>query len=199
MLQYSAYNYYTSYNNKQYIYNLLHGSLLVVDSLDKKYKDILLNQGDINRYEDKYPELFHVLSEEGFVYDTKTSEYDIIKFRYNKDVFMIRNFRLTVLPTLECNFNCWYCFEDKLSGKLSKQHMDDIVDYVKRKVENREIDGIELDWFGGEPMLYFYEIIYPLSMDLKKIAFENGIPFHHHITTNGYLFEENMKEKLNEI
>lgn len=56
-----------------------------------------------------------------------------------------------------------------------------------------------LDWFGGEPLLRFSQIIYPLSKELKNWSEKHEVKFKNIITTNGSLIDENMAEKMNEI
>ncbi|GHS96230.1 hypothetical protein FACS189421_00930 [Bacteroidia bacterium] len=58
---------------------------------------------------------------------------------------------------------------------------------------------MKLNWFGGEPLLYFYEVVYPLSKYAKELCEENAIPFIATITTNGFCIDEKMIEKIKEI
>ena len=67
----------------------------------------------------------------------------------------IRNQRsfmhLTIAPTMECNFNCFYCFEtNKPKGKMTPEVMDSIIKYIESMPS---LEKIYLTWFGGEPLL----------------------------------------------
>lgn len=55
--------------------------------------------------------------------------------------------------------------------------MEKIKKHVKLMIKEERISGLFLDWFGGEPLLYFDEIIVPLSEQLRDIMTENGLSF----------------------
>ena len=38
---------------------------------------------------------------------------------------------LTICPTMGCNFDCPYCFEDHFAGKMSAQVQDDVLAWLK--------------------------------------------------------------------
>ncbi|MDF1549107.1 MAG: SPASM domain-containing protein, partial [Bacteroidales bacterium] len=58
---------------------------------------------------------------------------------------------------------------------------------------------IQLDWFGGEPLLGFDSIVYPFSKKILELSKESKVLFSNQITTNGYLLDEKKIYKLNEI
>ena len=58
---------------------------------------------------------------------------------------------------------------------MSPDTMRNIFRYVKYIIDTKNIRQLELDWFGGEPMMYFNDIVYPLSMELIKLAKKNKI------------------------
>jgi uncharacterized protein len=48
-------------------------------------------------------------------------------------------------------------------------------------------------------LLYFDEIVYPLSKQIKQVLDEKGIPFTNSATTNGYLIDKERINKFKEI
>ena len=55
------------------------------------------------------PESFrNKLFDNGFVIDDDCNEIDIIRNRNEKAIHS-KDYMLVVLPTLNCNFKCWYC------------------------------------------------------------------------------------------
>lgn len=69
-----------------------------------------------------------------------------------------------------------------------------------KNFEPKQIESIlALNWFGGEPLLYFDEIMFPLSKTIKEMTENNGIIFQNSITTNGYLMDKDRIEKFSEI
>jgi len=131
-------------------------------------------------------------------------ELNYIKFRNHQIIFNTRNYRLTINPTLDCNMNCWYCTVAAAGANRPKKRMDDnvisnIKEYISFLIENKTVDGFFLDWFGGEPMLYFEDVIIPIATHVKDLTYKFKIPFTHHITSNGYLFNTENIEMINKI
>ena len=101
---------------------------------------------------------------------------------------------------MDCNFKCWYCYEDcEIGSKMSEDTKSNIIKMIENKIKNKEISRVELNWFGGEPMMFFYEIIYPISIKIKELCKKNNLIFSNAITTNGYLLKREIIEKLNDI
>ena len=66
-------------------------------------------------------------------------------------------------------------------------------------VEVEKIDRLLLDWFGGEPLMYFYEVIYPISKYAIELCNKNNIPYSSHATTNAYYIDDKMINLFNKI
>ena len=114
--------------------------------------------------------------------------------RYNSKLL-----RVTILPTMNCNFKCWYCYEQHKPSMMSDEDAKAIVKFVKEEVKEKNIKEIMLDWFGGEPLLRFNQTVYPISKDIVNWCKENDIALIHAITTNGSLITEDMAVKMREI
>lgn len=110
-----------------------------------------------------------------------------------------KSYTIFINPTLECNFRCWYCYEEHNNGYMSEDIIEKIKLHIKHKVEKREFNQLNLGWFGGEPLLYFDKVVYPISKYVKQLMEENNIPFHNSITTNAYCINDDMIEKMQEI
>lgn len=80
---------------------------------------------------------------------------------------------LVICPTMSCNFRCPYCFEDRVSGTMSQQVQDDIVALAGRLFDMSGARAIQVNWFGGEPLLA-PDIIESLSGRLIALAKERG-------------------------
>lgn len=96
---------------------------------------------------------------------------------------------LTLVPTLACNFDCPYCFENNKRAKtMPEKVIDDLVSFINLHTEAQCID---LTWFGGEPLLAFHI----LKDILKRIDADVRIPLRgHSIITNGYYFNADVIE-----
>ena len=69
-------------------------------------------------------------------------------------VFRDPSYRLTINPTLNCNFSCWYCYETHNKKYMSNEVKQRILKLIDNIVSKQDIQYFELDWFGGEPLLY---------------------------------------------
>ena len=102
---------------------------------------------------------------------------------------------LTICPTMGCNFDCPYCFEDHIPGFMTKEVQDDVVALVKRMTEANGSKTLHINWFGGEPLLA-PDIIDSLSQRLISFADDNGIKYSAAIITNGYLLDQSVVDML---
>lgn len=106
-----------------------------------------------------------------------------------------RGIGLTICPTMGCNFDCPYCFEDHFAGKMPLEVQDDVIALVKRMIEASHSSDIHVTWFGGEPLLA-PEIIESLSGRLMELAEESGGEYSAGIITNGYLLTQEIVDML---
>jgi len=102
---------------------------------------------------------------------------------------------LTICPTMGCNFDCPYCFEDHFAGKMSAQVQDDVVALAGRMLDASGAKDVSVTWFGGEPLLA-PEIVESLSVRLMALAEERGGEYSAGIITNGYLLTQEVADML---
>lgn len=196
MNKYSSYNFFINDRNRLFCINLLSGTLI---ELDQELKEYFTENSKIKLLKEINHSLYKLLSKERIIIDEEINELDIIKFRNRRDVFLTNSFRLTIIPTLDCNFNCWYCYEKHVPGIMDKNIINKIIKLIKTEIEARRINRLELDWFGGEPLMCFDEIIYPTSLELKKITDSFNCGFSNNITTNGFFLSKEAVSKTIEI
>lgn len=102
---------------------------------------------------------------------------------------------LTICPTMGCNFDCPYCFEDHFAGKMSAQVQDDVVALAERMLATAATKNLRVTWFGGEPLLA-PKVIESLSKRLIALTEEKGGEYSADIITNGYLLTPEMVAML---
>jgi uncharacterized protein len=102
---------------------------------------------------------------------------------------------LTICPTMGCNFDCPYCFENHKSGKMSAEVQDDVIDLAERMLEVSGAKKLSITWFGGEPLLA-PDVIESLSERLTALAEEKGVDYRASIITNGYLLDQKTVDLL---
>lgn len=81
---------------------------------------------------------------------------------------------LTVCVTSACNFACPYCFQPRNALHMSEDVQRALVRFVEGRLATGRHDGLEVDWFGGEPLLAL-ETVEHLSRHLIDLAHRHGI------------------------
>lgn len=197
MYKTSRYNYFIEHNSRIIYANGLSNQIF---SLSKSEHDNMTNLfNDLISFEINYPSMFLKLVEWGFIINESVDEIDIIRYRNKKATILSKDYHLVVNPTLECNFNCWYCYENHTKGYMDKKTVDLVKKHILFMIEKELITGLDLSWFGGEPLLYFDEVVYPISSYAKKICVLNKIPFVTSITTNASKMDLSIIKKMMEI
>ena len=103
--------------------------------------------------------------------------------------------RITICPTLACNFECPYCFATRGRAKMSAQVQDDVVAFAERMLDASQAKKLTITWFGGEPLMA-PDVIESLSPRLINLANERGCEYNAWIFTNGYLLSEDVVDLL---
>lgn len=102
--------------------------------------------------------------------------------------------RLTILPTEQCNFRCYYCWEDFQHGKMAQSTIEGIKNLLRHRAKTLKL--LQIEWFGGEPLLA-KDVIIDISTYIKNLCAENpNLQYIGGITTNGYFLDFNTFENL---
>ncbi len=134
------------------------------------------------------------LEKGGFVIDNSMDELLYIRER-NMLARNSKHYFLILLPTLNCNYHCWYCIQDHVESKMNMQCVDKIKAHINHMIEVEKIESLHIDWFGGEPLMFFDDIVETISRYALNKCGDAGIPFINSSTTNGYYLNENVIEK----
>ncbi len=188
----SKYNVFTKWKDFYCGVNLISGCKIVLLKAD--YDCFISTSQQLNT------KLYTSLIQGGFLIEDEEDEYTKILHTRNKAVFYNNNtFQLTILPTLECNFKCWYCYEQHITSKMTSDTLRKIFKYIDYIIDQYPIFNFHLDWFGGEPLLYFDEIVEPISLYVKEICERQRISFQNTMTTNAFLMDDTMISKFNSL
>lgn len=184
------YIYYNSFSNK-----FLHLRYELIEIIKSRLKE-----PNPKYIYDLHEDLYNELLRYGYIVNVKTDEYQNAIDRVRKINSQKGWFKLIINPTLNCNFNCWYCYENKVA---STKMDDNITERVKLLINNickdEELKTLELSFFGGEPLLYYKNVVLPICEYAYKTARSKGKEFLITFTTNGYLINKNIIEKLKKI
>lgn len=184
-------NYNIIIRNNEYLilYNLLRRSLLILPNNVEILKKILNNPN--STYVNTEKEILNVLKNEKFIIDELDSE--LLEIITNYKISLEADFTIAIAPTLNCNFSCSYCYQNKNSSFLNTENADVIISFIKKLY----LQKINLQWIGGEPLLN-KDMIYYISKKLKEI------PYNSTLYTNAYLLDsalvnDLMDLKINEV
>lgn len=193
----SFYNYVLYDGSWGYWYNALTGFYFRLSINVSKKLQSLLHSRDVNSLR-VFPSLLEKLIECGFIIEDEVNELDIIRSKHNKAVNNKQYF-LVILPTLNCNYNCWYCIQEHIPTIMQSNVMEAVCNHISYMINEEHIESLHLDWFGGEPFMYFERIIKPISEYAIKLCLDKDIPFINSATTNGYFINNKISAQLSEL
>ena len=184
----SEYNYMLTIENTIYVYNTLCGSILKMDS-QAEYDKFLKKYEGVADADD---ETAAYLIENGFIVPYYVCEKQIVNNMRIKGLSADRSNTYRILPTMECNARCFYCYENNEKDVMDKNTADQLIKYIVDSCDNNKV---AVQWFGGEPLLNV-EIIDYISNGLKK-ALENTVKFS--MITNGSLINHDIVNKMKHL
>ena len=179
---YSKYNIYVNTkSNGLLIYNTLYGRII---KLTEEYSKKL----DLNHIENSSKEVIDFLSSNKMI-TSEEDENERLKLIESKFLNKINStLFLTLIPSFKCNFNCPYCYENRASKDML---YDYDYDNILNEISSSNIKNVNIQLFGGEPLLFLDDILSFLDkLKEKDVSISGGI------TTNGYLLNEETFIKL---
>lgn len=198
-LKFSRYNQKVELSGKLFLYNALTGGYA---SVDEEYRDNF-DKCDFKKL-DSMKELAELpnaiinqLMEGGFIIPKNFDEFNVIKSMHYRGRFGANKaLTMTLIPTMNCNFRCPYCYEkDKKYPvkKMTTEVMDAIIKYVESRIDS--VDHIFVTWYGGEPLLGLHEIRI-MQNKLIELASQKDVQVSGMIITNGYGLTKEISDEL---
>jgi len=175
-------------------FNTLRNSLLLLDeevyiALQNKRLDLL----------DKATT--DLLETNGIVLESSIDEFCLYKYLRNKKIFDTSHFYVFLTLTTACNCACRYCFQaDRKVRKneyLSEKASLKIRNFITNNIKKYGSKSLQVDFFGGEPFLYFKMLKNEIEF-YNKWAMLNNIKVSFRIYTNGTILNQEMADFLSE-
>lgn len=175
-------------NIEFYIYSTLSNALVEIDN--DSYRTLLKakkDQSDVLS-DQVGNELYDLLTSKRFIVES-----DIDSFLFYKSIIINQRaddsyLHLTISPTMDCCFNCYYCFEKyKENNYMSEEVIDSIIRYINLLDSRPEV---KLTWFGGEPLMALSQMV----KFYKKLVIEYKKPHISNIITTGFHMDEKAIE-----
>jgi uncharacterized protein len=130
----------------------------------------------------KDAELLEDLYRNGFVVDDDVDEFNLLKRRHDRAKHSRHQLDITISPTLDCNFGCFYCYQGRTKERMSQQVQDEIINFI---AQHKGLEELKLSWFGGEPLLCL-DIIESMSERIDALSRKMGFTYSAQMTTNGF-------------
>lgn len=200
-MKYSQFNSVIPYENKFTLYNSFTQKFLIIEPLLKDLLEAARHEG-VDSLAEIHPTFYDYLKKEQYLVDSETDEVQKVRDLVAEVDENVDSFLLTVNPTMNCNFKCWYCYETHI--KKSSLHVD-MVDkigfFIEKIVRKPQMRFFNMSFFGGEPLLYFDRDVVPLIVKLQQECAMHSVDYAVNFTTNGYLVNDDFINffKLNGI
>lgn len=196
----SFYNIIVPHEGYTLFYNTKSDSLIAFTNEEYVVIETLLD--NLVDFQTEYPVVYSEMKKAGFIIEDY-NEKELVKFNNKLCVYENHSYHLTINPTLDCNLKCWYCSTEYAQaihhGRMSQSIVNSIEKHIEHLVCKNRIPALHLDWFGGEPLLYYKEVIKPIASYAKDIATKHGVILTQHVTTNATLLSEEMMLEMREL
>ena len=193
MLKRSKYTTILKSENEYIFYNACTGQHATVHK-DEVYMGYIEENADYEYYEQTIAKsTMEMLIKKGFFITCNLDEEQLLQDFIQKDYSETENLRITLIPTMQCNFLCKYCYQDHNPRKMSEEIMNAVIKFVIN--EMKRFDTIKIAWFGGEPLCAL-DSIYSTMRKIAIAAAVNKVKLESAMSTNGYLLKPDVFKQL---
>lgn len=155
---------------------------------------------DTNKIKTMYPTLYTQMYDAGMIVNDSVDEPSLLVVRIRTSEEASDEFILHINPTLDCNFDCWYCYENHVKGsKMSADTLESTKKLIDSIVGRPNIRSLNLGFFGGEPLYHFNSVAKPLITHAEGICASYGKKLHVHFTSNGALLNDKIISFLSQV
>ena len=191
------YNYeYTSKKHGRLLFNYLSGVFLDIND-----EEIFAQLEKIKEDPEKFDfsgdkELFSYLVDNGIICDRDETNEELL-FYNNIRLRTQQSYKtLVIVPTLDCNLRCPYCYEglNKPHTSMSREVIERVKHYIDTRIKKSETGLLGLLWYGGEALMAFDTIC-----EITEYIKQKQIPFYGDLTTNGTLLTPDKLERFEEL
>lgn len=191
----SKYNIFFEEGDKIVCMNFLSKAIARVDKYKyEKIKEILKSPND--EWKGEYQKLKKDLLFGGYLVDERFDEIQHLKMLNFMERFNTSSITFTIMPTMECNFDCIYCYESKTGPSMNEKTAKSVVNNISRMASQKR--SVHVSWFGGEPLLKFDTIKF-INEYVKDACEGNKTNFSSSMSTNGYLLDDEKARQFDDL
>lgn len=180
------------------LFNLKNESFTILNKdLAQYVDDYRQNIDDLSTV---HPELFKWMKDNGAIVPEGTDEVAQLIDGWKKLDNSPANFSMIINPTLNCNLRCWYCYEEHdRMPIMSEAVYHSICRLIDNKVKEPELKGMNISFFGGEPLLGFKNVVRPLLSYASRLCKDKGVHLNSGFTTNAVLLTDEVLDFLESL
>lgn len=176
------------------LFNTLYGGMVVVRPENKNNVITILEDPYAALTNDSLTQLRDELSRLKFLVDSDTEEIEILVKRKSAGIKDKNRLDVILMPNLNCNFACPYCYESHDPAKMMTEEVrKGVIKWLGKNIPSHKV--LLLNWFGGEPFLS-PDDIFSITAFVKDKCKEHNVHLLTNITTNGYLLTAGIIQKL---
>lgn len=142
---------------------------------------------------DVHPDMTAVLADLKCLVPDDADELGLVRSRKMAGVRDNNRLDVTIMPTLDCNFACPYCYESRRESRMTEQTVYSICRWLEEEIPRHKL--VFLIWFGGEPLLDSRHVA-EITAHVIRVAEPHGVATLFNVTTNGYLLSQ---ERIREL
>jgi uncharacterized protein len=191
-MKYSQFNSVIPFDNKYALYNSYYNKVIFIEETLKEILQAARHEG-IDSLASIHPTFYEYLDKQGFLVEEKLDEVEKLKVVSKQIDENNTSFLLTINPSMNCNFKCWYCYETHVkSSSLNEEMIRKINAFTKKMAAKPGMQLFSVSFFGGEPLLYFKRDVIPVIDAYIEACRANSVTSSIHFTTNGYLINQDF-------
>jgi uncharacterized protein len=170
------------------LFNAMYGSMATISARSRTDALVALCEPDRpNRFQERFVNLKFIVSND-------VDEFGLLQQRKAAGVRDKNRLDVIVMPNLDCNFACTYCYEKKdRASHMSGEVQERVQAWLLNEIPRHKV--LLLGWFGGEPLLD-PDIVVSLTAAARDHCAQSGVHLLSHITTNGYALNDNVIARL---
>ncbi len=194
----SKFNVFMPYQNAMLGYNTFSNQFMFLNPLLHQLLEAAESHNNIKELGELHKGLYDELVKNGFVVPSDRNEINELK-KISKAIDLSKDsFNLTINPTMNCNFKCWYCYETHIKdSKMSSDIVKRTNKFMKNIISgNDQLRFFNLSFFGGEPLLNYYNVVEPILEAAIEYTQDKGVNFFTGFTTNGFLINNKMLKRF---
>src|SRR6185369_13656814 len=125
-MKYSQFNSILPHEGNYVLHNTFTNHAIVLNPLLKDLIESAKHEG-VDGLNEVHPALYEALCKRDFFVDESVDEVEKVKKVRDLVDFAENSYHLTINPTMNCNFKCWYCYETHIKASRMNEEISNRV------------------------------------------------------------------------